>query len=286
MEEFIDDEPCEDESQEIADDDLWEAFAGCKPSGVIRDPTGKPVLVKRNEIEAIRNVVAVPPLHGDYSTYLLRLMWIRECKFGKLPLKEKEVPFFFRSVFALGGADADIQSIWYKLNGLKYRGYVQSRGGLYILAESEKINAEEWFDDLVLESEYSKEGTEPTSPRATDSVPDDPPPVLMAATGKGNRKTIPLEVVGETAPIDPADESAAVIIQGVQKGVMADEICAGILKAEVLKNTPKKMKKERDVFLHDQFGMTATEIARLDGATDNSVRKTSQNIQKSLDRKK
>jgi len=67
---------------------------------------------------------------------------------------------------------------------------------------------------------------------------------------------------------------------------MVDKVCEGILKADVLKNMPREMKKRRDIFLHDEFGMTATDIARLDGATDTNVRNKSGSIQKHLDRSK
>jgi len=114
----------------------------------------------------------------------------------------------------------------------------------------------------------------------------------MAATGKGN-PVAAREVVGEAVSIEWTDEPADVRNTGYTekaKSELAEIISAAVvtggLKLEVLKNTPSKMKKERDIVLSDTYNLSASEIARLDGATDANVRSKSDTIQKRIDRSK
>ena len=196
MEEVIENEPWK-----IDDEDLWDAFAECKPSPFIKEPTGEYVRVKQNEIEVIKYNVDHAPYTG-YPGYL-QLMWIREWKFGRLPLRKKEAPAFFRNVSDLDGVGMNIQSIRYELNGLEYRGCFKSNEGSYILTKAEAKKAKEWFDNLVLKAEHSKEVTVPSSP-VSDSVPDDPPLLLMAPSA-----SIPIDTLTwEEAEILEGDGSA------------------------------------------------------------------------------
>ena len=60
----------------------------------------------------------------------------------------------------------------------------------------------------------------------------------MVATGKGNRQSYPLELAGETEPIEPADEPAAVVvtdIEGKAKNEMKEAMIESSLEAEILK---------------------------------------------------
>lgn len=127
-------------------------------------------------------------------------------------------------------------------------------------------------------------------PKSRVAIPTDTP--LMAATGKGN-PVAAREVVGEAVSIEWTDEPADVRNTGYTekaKSELAEIISAAVvtggLKLEVLKNTPSKMKKERDIVLSDTYNLSASEIARLDGATDANVRSKSDTIQKRIDRSK
>jgi hypothetical protein len=59
----------------------------------------------------------------------------------------------------------------------------------------------------------------------------DLPSVHMVATGRGNRSEIPLEIVGETVFIDPADESAMVIIKNEHPIAVVDEAATEAIRA-------------------------------------------------------
>ena len=105
-----------------------------------------------------------------------------------------------------------------------------------------------------------------------------------AASGKGNRPTIPFEIYGEEAMIDPANDPGAVYIQNDDGKVIEDAVYRGTLKATyVSQNLPEK---ERNRLLYETLGMGPTEIARRNGTPEKDVASEADRIKKQLQRSK
>ena len=145
----------------------------------------------------------------------------------------------------------------------------------------------QWFSsmlDFVYRADEIRSVRKPPATVAVDSacagVPAnygdagsaDPPSILMAPSSESQVDTLTPKVVSVFEPMDRKE--------------MVDTLIEANLKTEALKNTPFEMKKERDIVFSETYGLTATDIARLDGATDANVRSKSDTIQKRLDRSK
>lgn len=84
-----------------------------------------------------------------------------------------------------------------------------------------------------------------------------------AASGKGNRPTIPTEIYGEPAIVEPAEEPAGFYIQNDQEKVLENAVFKGALKAQFVSQNLSE--KERNVLLHETLGIGPTEIVKRDG---------------------
>ena len=120
-----------------------------------------------------------------------------------------------------------------------------------------------------------------------------PPPVAVSAgvsakwgdPGSADPPTIFMAPSSESQ-VDVVIPQVVPVFEPMSRKEMVDTLIEANLKTEALKNTPSEMKKERDIVFSETYGLTATDIARLDGATDANVRNKSDTIQKRLDRSK
>ena len=113
---------------------------------------------------------------------------------------------------------------------------------------------------------------------------DDPPPILMAATGKGNRQANPLEVVGETVPIEWADEPAGVYVQNDDGKVIEDAVYRGTLRANFVMSGEGPTEQERNILLRKTLGIGAAKIVDRNGTSETDRESEVERVKKQLQR--
>ena len=112
----------------------------------------------------------------------------------------------------------------------------------------------------------------------------DTPVIQMVATGKGDRQTIPLTVEGEKAPIDWADEPAAVVVQNDERKVIEDAVYRGTLRANFV--TKNLTEKEQNKLYHETLGIGPAEIVDRKGVKTADRKSEIEKVKKQLQRSK
>ena len=179
----------------ITDAQLWELFTGCgEPAECFNSGRWSTMdkTTRQREIEAVRKAVAVvSPQLDDLSTYLLRLIWIREKDFGIRSTAQRN---FFEKALKYANAGIGIKGLDLALISLASSEYIKPTGATvygeeesYFLAPNKIGEVEEWFNTPTkfrLPPPWKRPWTGAVSipPSATVSIPDDAPPIQRGST--------------------------------------------------------------------------------------------------------
>lgn len=247
---------------EIALVELWELFTGRRERHDFFDRSGYDsdsridlhYPIQWNEINDIAVIVANPPQNQPFTDYLLRILWIREFKFGMHALKMGDTLTFVTNAFILTGIEIHSTLAQYELNILLEEGYIQG------------IDEDHWHPGmpsgsgwttvypLTLKGKKVAEKRMHTVTAAVDTAPVSPPikpvppwkrqtvesppvvpetqiagnPVqIQAATGKGIPKSA-AEVLEEYQEwIEEADAPADVVVKNEEPIPVRDAGVAG-----------------------------------------------------------
>jgi len=150
----------DDELGRVPDAEIWELFTGHKePAAVLENGQFRLIHpITQGEFEVIRDTVSHSVSVFCNPEHLLHLMWIRESKFGKLPLHDDNLLTFFASVFTICDDEVSAEEIWqFGIGELMNFGFVErkdtklgkKRAKSYHLSIAGRKRAEKWFDRQI-----------------------------------------------------------------------------------------------------------------------------------------
>ena len=247
---------------EIANIELWELFTGRRvrsdhfdrPDDDSDSCVQPPHPVKWNELKEITDTVANAPLNPPFTDYLLRILWIREFKFGMSALEMDAMLTFVQDAFILNDVEIDGDIVQRELRVLLENGYLQgldedhwqpgmaSGSGwttVYRLTLKGKKVAEKRMNPATaaIDAVSVSPPIKPVPPWKRQTVESPPvvpetkladtPIQMQAATGKGIPKLAAEVLEGYQEWIEEADVPAEVVVKNEEPIAVRDAESAG-----------------------------------------------------------